>query len=128
MKHIIRIAIFLVTAFSFAQHTGSVSGNILDNESNNSPLLYAKILIKETGAEVLSDEKGLFKFENLKDGNYTLVSSFVGYKTKVLKVQVESGKAIKVKMSLGASSISLEELMLTFASADKENTSPSLNE
>lgn len=128
MKHIIRIAIFLVTAFSFAQHTGSVSGNILDNESNNSPLLYAKILIKETGAEVLSDEKGFFKFENLKDGNYTLVSSFVGYKTKVLKVQVESGKAIKVKMSLGASSISLEELMLTFASADKENTSPSLNE
>ncbi|WP_341216355.1 carboxypeptidase-like regulatory domain-containing protein [uncultured Wocania sp.] len=128
MKHIIRIAIFLVTAFSFAQHTGSVSGNILDNESNNSPLLYAKILIKETGAEVLSDEKGLFEFENLKDGNYTLVSSFVGYKTKVLKVQVESGKAIKVKMSLGASSISLEELMLTFASADKENTSPSLNE
>lgn len=128
MKYIIRIAIFLVTAFSFAQHTGSVSGNILDNESNNSPLLYAKILIKETGAEVLSDEKGLFEFENLKDGNYTLVSSFVGYKTKVLKVQVESGKAIKIKMSLGASSISLEELMLTFASADKENTSPSLNE
>ncbi|WP_034042736.1 carboxypeptidase-like regulatory domain-containing protein [Wocania ichthyoenteri] len=127
MRHIICIAIFLVTAFSFAQHTGSVTGYVLDNESNNAPLIYAKVLIKETGSEVLSDEKGLFKFENLKDGNYTLVSSFVGHETKALEVQVESGKAIKVKISLGASSVSLEELMLTFASADKENTSPSLN-
>ena len=127
MKHIILIAIFFVTTFSFAQQNGSIYGNVLDMELNNQPLLYAKVLIKETGAEVLSDEKGLFKFENLKDGNYTLVSSFVGYETKEKKIKVESGKLTEVKIALGASSVSLDELILTFASAEKENTSTTLN-
>lgn len=127
MKYIILIAGFFVTTFSFAQHNGSIKGSVLDIESNNAPLLYAKVLIKETGAEVLSDEKGLFKFENLKDGNYTLVSSFTGYETKALKVKTQSGKTTKVKMFLGASSVSLDELMQTFASTEKENTLTTLN-
>ena len=127
MKHIIYIAIFFVTALSLAQQTGSINGNVLDIESNNQPLLYAKVLIKETGAQVLSNEKGLFKFENLKDGNYTLISSFVGYETKETKIKVQSGKVTEIKISLGASSISLSELVLTFASAKKENTSTPIN-
>jgi hypothetical protein len=119
MKQILFIVTFFITAISFAQRSSSITGNVLDIESNNRPLLYAKVLIKETGAEVLSDEKGFFKFENLKYGNYTLVSSFVGYETKELKVKVESEDTILVKVYLGASSISLDQLMLVIASNDK---------
>ena len=123
MRHIIFIATLFVTALSFAQQTGSIHGHLLDIESNNAPLLYAKVIIKETGAEVLSDEKGVFKFENLKEGRYTLVSSFVGYETKESTVKVIDGKSINVKLHLKADSISLDDLMLTLASADKKDTS-----
>ena len=61
---------------------------VLDIEENNAPLMFAKVSIKETGAETLSDEKGNFKFENLAEGTYTLVSSFVGYETKAYETKI----------------------------------------
>ncbi|MCF7567398.1 carboxypeptidase-like regulatory domain-containing protein [Sabulilitoribacter arenilitoris] len=122
MRKILLIAIFFVTAFSFAQQTGSVQGYLLDLESNNEPLIYAKVVIKETGSEALSDEKGLFKFDNLKAGKYTLVSSFVGYETKESTIKVINGKSINIKLHLKADSISIDDLMLTLASTDKKDT------
>lgn len=127
MKHIIYIAIFFISALSYAQDTGSISGNLLDFESNNEPLIFAKVLIKETGAEVLSDEKGLFKFENLNNGEYTLVSSFTGYNTKETKVTVASNKIANAKIVLEASTISLEDLVYTMASVDEKSNTTSNN-
>lgn len=127
MKHIILTAFFFISAFSFAQDGGYISGSLLDFESNNEPLMFAKVSIKETGAEVLSDEKGTFKFENLKDATYTLVFSFVGYESKQLQANVISGKSSPIQLSLEAKTLYLEDLIQTIASADKKNTSASLN-
>jgi hypothetical protein len=127
MKHIIYIAIFFISALSYAQETGSISGKLLDVESNNAPLMFAKVVIKETGAELLSDEKGDFKFENLENGEYTLVSSFVGYETKESKIKVEANKTTALKLTLEASTLSLEDLVNTIASADNAQTSSTTN-
>lgn len=128
MKHIIYTALLFISALSFAQEsTGTISGNLLDFESNNQPLMFAKVSIKETGAEVLSNEKGLFKFENLKDGEYTLVSSFTGYETKEAIIKVESNKTVTLDITLEASTISLEDLVFTIASVDKPQSSASNN-
>ncbi len=126
MKHIIYIAVFFISALSYAQDAGSISGNLLDLESNNDPLIFAKVSIKETGAEVLSDEKGFFKFQNLEDGEYTLVSSFTGYETKESKIKVVSNTT-KIKLVLEPSSISLEDLISTMASADNSTSSTANN-
>tara|TARA_R110002126_G_scaffold56346_1_gene150572 strand:+ start:385 stop:768 length:384 start_codon:yes stop_codon:yes gene_type:complete len=127
MKQIIITAIFLVSAFAFAQNTGSISGNLLDIESNNEPLMFAKVSIKETGAEVLSDENGAFKFQNLEDGTYTLVCSFTGYENKETETKVTSGKSTPIKLALTASTISIDDLMMAMASADKKTSSTSIN-
>lgn len=118
MKHILTIALFFITAVTFAQSTGTASGNILDFETNNEPLIFAKVSIKETGTELLCDEKGFFKFENLKDGEYTLVSSFTGYQTEETKITVAANKSAEVKIILQADTISLEDLVSAMASAD----------
>ncbi|MDG1730182.1 MAG: carboxypeptidase-like regulatory domain-containing protein [Algibacter sp.] len=124
MKQVLFILIFFISALSFAQeNTGTISGNLLDFESNNQPLIFAKVLIKETGTEVLSDEKGFFKFENLNDGEYTLVSSFTGYETKESKIKVESNQTTTFKITLEPSTISLEDLMMAVASVDKPQAS-----
>lgn len=122
MRHIILIAIFLVTVCSFAQQTSSVQGQLLDVESNNAPLQYGKVVIKENGAEVLTDEKGTFKFENIKAGSYTLVSSFVGYETKVSEIKVIDGKPTTITLHLKADSITVDDLMLALAGTDKKET------
>jgi len=124
MRNIIYVAIFFISALSYAQSNGSVNGNVLDFESNNEPLMFAKVSIKETGAEVLSDEKGFFKFENLNDGEYTLVSSFTGYETKESKIKVTSN-ATQIKLVLEPSSISLEDLVSAMASVENSASTPS---
>jgi hypothetical protein len=101
---------------------------LLDIESNNAPLIMAKVSIKETGAEVMSDENGFFKFENLAKGTYTLVSSFIGYETRNHETTVIPNKATTIKLHLRASTISLDDLMLTLsASTDKKETSSITN-
>lgn len=112
-------------AFTFAQNQGSIQGTVLDYESNSVPLLYAKVIVEETGAEILTNEKGAFKFNKLKDGTYTLLCSFVGYEAKKTSVNVTSGKATSVELLLKASTLSLDDLVLTLASA--ENKAPSSN-
>ena len=127
MKHIIYIAIFFISALSYAQDTGSISGTLLDFESNNAPLVFAKVLIKETGTEMLSDEKGVFKFDNLNEGEYTLVSSFTGYDTKETKITIVSNRLATAKIVLEASTISLEDLMFTMASVDEKSNTTTNN-
>ena len=122
MKQITFLVAFYISALSFAQNTGAVTGNLLDIESNNAPLMFAKVSIKETGAETLSDEKGTFKFINLKEGTYTLVYSFTGYETKESLIKVTASKITSINLNLAASSISLDDLMLTLASVDKKET------
>jgi len=121
MKNILPLLFFFVSTLSFAQNT-SISGEIKDFESNNEPLAYAKVLIKETGAEVLTDENGVFQFKNLKENTYTLVCSFIGYETKKIKATVTSLKSAEVKLFLNATTVSLDELMILTASTSENTT------
>lgn len=127
MKQFLIIAIFFISALGFAQETGKVSGYLLDLESNNAPLLYGSVLIKETGTKVLSDENGLFQFEDLAQGTYTLVGSFSGYQTKEAKIEVTSNKSTNITLNLAASTISLDDLMMAIASSDVKSTSTTSN-
>lgn len=123
MKNLFSVVFFLISALSNAQSNGAISGVLTDAGSVKEPLILAKVLVKETGAESLSDENGNFKFENLKEGTYTLICSFIGYEQKELETVVVSGKTSQVELALAASTVSLDDLMLTLARADSESNS-----
>ena len=115
MKYIIYISIFFISVLSFAQGTNTISGYLSDFESSNEALIFAKISIKENGMEVLSDENGFFKFTNLEDGEYTLISRFIGYETKESKIKITSNKT-DIRLTLKPSTISIEDLNSVMAS------------
>ncbi|MEN3323554.1 carboxypeptidase-like regulatory domain-containing protein [Mariniflexile soesokkakense] len=123
MKHLICISLFFVTAFSFGQNTGLIVGKILDNEMNDAPLVLANVSIKETSINLNTDLTGLFVVENLEAGDYTLVCSFAGYETKEINVHVDALQPAEVKLSLAASTISLGDLALLTAVAQKDDKS-----
>lgn len=125
MKHLLYISIFLITAFSFGQNTGLIVGKVLDNEMNDAPLVLAKVSVKGTSIKSDTDLTGLFVIENLEDGDYTLVCSFVGYESQEIDVHVDSVNPTEVKLSLAASSISLNDLALVMASADSDTKTTS---
>ncbi|WP_242083004.1 carboxypeptidase-like regulatory domain-containing protein [Aestuariivivens sediminis] len=128
MKTFFLIAACFISAGSLAQNTGAISGRLLDADSANAPLMLAEVVVKETGATVRSNEKGAFTIEHLSEGTYTLLCSFVGYETKAVETKIVSGAVCEVTLALEPSTISLDELALTLASADSESASQTILE
>ncbi|EDP72535.1 TonB-dependent receptor [Flavobacteriales bacterium ALC-1] len=112
MKRLQLLFILFITATSFAQNTGSIVGKLTDKEYNNEPLPFANILIKGTTTGTTSDIDGLYKFEDLEVGSYTIVFSFVGYETQEIKAEVIAGKITPINIALGASAATLDEVVI----------------
>ncbi len=121
MKHLIALIAFFFSTMCFAQHSGVITGKLLDKAFDNNPLVFADVAIKGTTLKSTTDQTGLFFIENIADGDYTLVCSFVGYETKEIKIKVASGTSEFVKTSLNASTIALDEFAALVNTAEKHD-------
>ena len=122
MKNIILLFILFTTSFYQAQSTGSIVGKLTDKEYNNEPLAFANVLIKGTIKGTTSDIDGLYSFENLTPGSYTLQFSFVGYETQEFPVKVLAGKVTEVNIPMAASAASLNEIVITTSTKRESET------
>ncbi|WP_136482411.1 TonB-dependent receptor [Cognatitamlana onchidii] len=122
MKKITFLFILLATVFTYAQTTGSVVGKLTDKEYNNEPLAFANVLIKGTTTGTTSDFDGLYAFNDLEVGDYTLVFSFVGYETQEISVTIAAGKVTEVNVPMGASAASLDEVVITTTTKRESET------
>ncbi|WP_445957828.1 TonB-dependent receptor domain-containing protein [Yeosuana sp.] len=122
MKKNILLILLFTSIFSFAQNTGSIVGKLTDKEYNDEPLAFANVLIKGTIKGTTSDIDGLYGFDNLTPGSFTLIFSFVGYETHEIKVQVLAGKVTEVNVPMGASAASLDEIVITTTTKRESET------
>lgn len=84
MKKVSLLLTFMLAfgLLSHAQNTYKLEGAIVDSASQNA-VEFAAVGLWTNGKPIdgtLTDEKGRFKFEEVKPGSYKLVVSFVGYK------------------------------------------------
>ena len=121
MKHLLTFLTLFLSTICLAQHGGVVTGKLLDKEFDNNPLVFADVAIKGTSLKSTTDQTGLFFIENLADGDYTLVCSFVGYETKEINIKVVSGTSEFVKTSLSASTIVLDDFTAIVNTAEKND-------
>ena len=104
--------ILLLTLFShviFGQ-TAQLVGNIKDLQSR--PVSGVSVRLMEGKKGKLSNEQGLFEFQNLASGTYTLQASFVGFKTLVQKIQLEEGKTLSLSLELVETTTDLKEIVV----------------
>ena len=107
------VLIGIVSAYSYAQETGSIVGQLTDKDFNDEPLAFANVIIKGTSKGTTSDIDGLYALENMAVGTYTVVFSFVGYETvEIDNVTVEANKVTTVNVPMGASAAALEEVVI----------------
>lgn len=66
-----------------------------------------------TATEMMTGKDGLYQFSNLQSGNYTLIVSFVGFGSRVTKVNFTSGQAIELDISLTPSAVNLDAISVT---------------
>lgn len=115
MRSIYVLLLLLTTALSaVAQEKGSIVGVLIDKETNGQPLPFATVQLKNTTKGGTTDFDGLYEIQNVDLGTYTLVFSFVGYETlEIPNVTVEADKVTTVNAGLGASSATLDEVLIT---------------
>ncbi|KEZ93915.1 TonB-dependent receptor [Nonlabens ulvanivorans] len=95
MKPLISILLLFFSVQIALCQQASITGEVTD--SNNTPLLGVNIFLKNTTKGVQSDVDGQFKIEEIKDGNYTLILSSIGFKTREIPFSIINQKDLKVE-------------------------------
>ncbi len=90
-----------------AQCDASLTGHLFRTGSTET-IAGATVILKETGLHNISDSSGVFRFDNLCSGAYTLLVTAVGYDSAVIRVVVS--KDIHKDLFLRANGAQLEEV------------------
>ena len=76
----------LLFSFCFSQSGHFISGKVVDKD--NTPLFGANIILKGTFMGSTSDFKGNYRIENIDPGKYSLMISYIGYKSQELEIYI----------------------------------------
>lgn len=105
-------------------HGGTITGIVADNE-NNLELPGAFIIVKENGRTAVTNELGIFSVTDLESGNFTLVISYIGYKTHIQVVHVNDHETVNIKILLETNPLDLKGIEI---SANKNNPAQTLSQ
>jgi iron complex outermembrane receptor protein len=95
----ISVFIFLsgiLHAVAFQDNGSMIKGKVTD--MNGQPVTGAGITIENTFLGVYSNADGIYNFSGLKDGNYTLIFSFLGYETQIREVKLKGMEILNVAL------------------------------
>lgn len=100
-----------ICAIGFSQNKGTISGVLLDKDSNNQSLPFANVLIKGTKTGTNTDIDGKYTI-TITPGNYTVQFSFLGYESVEVPVTVVVNETITLNNSLGSGSYKLKDVVI----------------
>ncbi|HKM93537.1 MAG TPA: carboxypeptidase-like regulatory domain-containing protein [Prolixibacteraceae bacterium] len=115
MKKILVFSTFFVLSiYSFGQFKQNIRGEVIDQASKVTlPGASISLYNGEKQAGTITNEKGLFVFENLSIGRYELIVSFLGYEPYVVKnINLESGKEKLLTIELTEKVENLDEVVV----------------
>ncbi len=116
LKKIVTLLLFsFVTSIVFAQTKFTLSGELRDS-SNGETLIGAVVKIIETNKAISTNTYGYFAL-TLPPGNYTVQITYLGFQTKILKVNLD--KDTKLNLKLSQKSITGKEVVIKGERADK---------
>ncbi|MBK6977463.1 MAG: carboxypeptidase-like regulatory domain-containing protein [Cytophagaceae bacterium] len=113
--------IFLNLVGHAQQPSQTIRGRVLDKDSQQ-PVPGATILLNGSQKGTFTDENGIFSFEKLPIGRYSLSISMVGYFSQKLPlIDLGSGKEVVLSIELNENAQLLNELVVK-AEYDKQKT------
>ena len=92
-KRSVLIAIFFLLIYHVnGQQKFTLNGYIKDSLTGET-LIGANITVREEGRGVTSNQYGFFSL-TLQEGNYELIISYVGYDSKIMKINLKKTKLL----------------------------------
>lgn len=115
-RGLLLLTTLLTTLFSFAQPKQTVRGKIYDSETNFQ-IIGAKITLLSddslTKFQVLTNEEGAFRIDNVPVGKYQLTAYYPTYDLKTITLEVNSGKEAIANIPLSERIIEQPEVKIT---------------
>ena len=109
MRLLICILATLVLSISLKAQSGqgTVKGKLITDDGK--PAAFVTVFLKDTRLKVLSNEEGNYVFNNIADGNYTVMASFVGLQTQSFPVSLANGETKIIDFKLKENAEELQE-------------------
>lgn len=79
--------------------TGTISGKVLDEETNN-PIENATIQTEPATDIILTDTNGIYEISDIDTGRYSVIAEKSHYNSKIHKILVEENQTSQVKFLL----------------------------
>jgi iron complex outermembrane recepter protein len=110
MKSFINTFFAIIISQTMLLAQSSIQGAIEDHEGKAASQV--SVQLKGTNLGVNTNEKGNFSFNNLQAGNYTLVASYVGYKTLEKNLQLAENQTLTLNLKLFENAETLKEIVV----------------
>lgn len=98
MKIFLSVVTLLIAGFAFSQdkNTGVIQGKIIDSETGEG-LPSAQVELIEQAKRILSDIEGIYNFDKLEKGTYSIKVVYAGMPTQIVNgIQVKSGEVTTI--------------------------------
>ncbi|MEP1382988.1 MAG: TonB-dependent receptor [Paraglaciecola sp.] len=105
------LAIACMATSCCAVAAGNIQGVIIDS-SKTSYFEGAQIQIKELGLGTVSRRDGSFRFNNVNEGDYTLVITYLGAPKQEMAITIIDGEIIQPEVILDTNGESLEKVIV----------------
>lgn len=105
------LALIIASSVATLAQNGSIKGRVLS--SDNEPISFVNITLKEISKGTTSAEDGTYLLTNIKAGNYTIVTSYMGLQTQEKKVQVVENEIIEFDFQLPVNAQELQEVLVS---------------
>ncbi len=103
--------LLLLFATSFIYSQNSLSGQVLDSDSN-SVLEYVNVYFPELELGTTSNEIGQFSFKNLPNGSFNIVVSFLGFETYSEEIKIQEVNE-QLTLYLNPSVVEMDEVIVS---------------
>jgi hypothetical protein len=111
MKIRLFVLSLFITAISFSQTKGTITGTVTDKNANKETLPLTNVVIKGTNKSTTTDINGTYSL-SIEPGNYTIQFSLIGYDIAESKVTVQKGETVTVNKALGSDGYQLDDVII----------------
>jgi len=107
------IMVSLLTATGIMAQTGTISGRVIDKDSQT-PLVGVNIIVNNTSYGAATDQNGYYYIENIPVGTYNLTYQMMGYeKLEKLNIPVNPDRITQMNVSLGMQPLLGEDVVVS---------------
>ena len=113
-----KIALFIIilttslSVFSQVKTTGEIRGFVYDTETGE-PIIFTNVYFEGKAIGAATDVNGFYSITKVPPGDYTLISTYLGYDTLRQTITIVANKIQTLNLKLNKSSIDLGEVQVS---------------